>query len=313
MSIPYVQHQSESNIQRYHHKQPWFQIARPLTLTGTLSPIIVGTIVASYNGSIHLDRFIVLVLAAVLVQAAANILNDYFDFANGQDADRWHMPMNDMNPDTGPAHQKLPVAAMGLLSIAAVLGVWLAMNSHFSIILIGIIGIFAGYKYSAGGHKSLSALGLGELTAAIFLGVVPVILSFIVQGQPLSWVAFAIAIPFALLISMMILTNNIRDIDKDEGFRKTIAIRFGKRRAVRLLTGLGVSVYLFVTFLVLIQVLPWTALIMYLALPVAYKLRMSFRKNATRSEEMKGMKTAAQHHWIFSILLIIGMLMGVFI
>lgn len=276
MSAQSIHYKATSSTQEYHHKQSWWQIMRPLTLTGTINPIIVGTIVASKFGSIHFDRFIVLMIAAVLVQAGVNILNDYFDFADGQDKERWYLPNKSKKPMAGPQHKYLPFVATGMFIIAASLGLWLAAHSYPIIILIGIIGIYAGYKYSAGGNKSFSALGIGEVTAAIFLGFVPVMLAFIIQGITFGWIAFAIGFLFALLISMMILTNNIRDIHKDEGFRQTIAMRMGEKRSVRLLLILIISVYVGATLLVINQTFPWSALIVYLALPMAYLLINAF-------------------------------------
>src|SRR5690625_842449 len=297
------------NFQNYHHQLSWLQIIRPLTLTGTISPIIVGTIMASYKGPIQLELFIVLLIATVFIQAAVNILNDYFDFANGQDKEKWRM--TDAQDETqGPSHSQLLFVALGLLVFAAILGLWLAVHTHYAVILIGIIGIYAGYKYSAGGRRSLSALGLGEVIATIFLGFVPMLLALWVQDQAFGRIAFIVACLFAILISMMILTNNIRDIDKDKEFRQTVAMRMGKRRAVQLLTVLSVSAYVLLVVLVISKILPWMTLIVLFAVPFAFHLRMAFRKSATRLEEIKGMKLVAQHHWLFSLLLIVGMLIG---
>lgn len=309
MAIHRIHNQSD-DIKVYGYKQRWLQLTRPLTLTGTMSPIIAGTLAASYNGTVHLPKMIILIIAAVLIQAAINILNDYFDFKNGQDKERWLLLIHDYENNNAPRHKTLPIVATIMLTIAMVLGIWLAINSQPLIILIGIVGILAGYKYSAGGQRSLSALGLGEVTAAIFLGVVPVMLSFIVQKQSLGWMVFIMAAVFAVNISIMILTNNTRDIEKDKGFRETIAIRIGKRRAVLLLIVLAVSVYVFVTLGVLVSVLPWTVLLVYFAIPVAYQLLKAFRKDNMRAKEMTGMKRAAQHHWLFSGLFIMGMILG---
>lgn len=300
----------KNNIPEYHHRQSWWQIMRPLTLTGTISPIIVGTIVASKHGFIHIDRFAVLVVAAVLVQAGVNILNDYFDFSNGQDKERWHIPNENAKPFTGPKHKHLPFVAICMFAIAAILGLWLAIHSHPIVILIGIIGIYAGYKYSAGGNKSFSALGLGELIAALFLGIIPVMLAFIIQDLTYGWIAFLIGFLFALLISMMILTNNIRDIYKDEGFRQTIAIRIGEKSAVRLLTMVVISIYVIVTLLIISRIFPWSVLIVYFAIPIAYRLIKVFNKKTTSTAEVNVMRLVSQHHWIFSILLILGMLLN---
>lgn len=175
--------------------------------------------------------------------------------------------------------------------------------------LIGSISIVFGYLYS-GGKRSLSALGLGELTAAVFLGMVTTILAFVVQGHPLDGYILAVALTFAMLISTMILSNNIRDLKKDEGFRNTLPMKLGRKNAARLLSVLLVSIYSWTIFLVVIQVVPWTALLSLLAIPVALRLRWSYRLKAKREEEIKGMNWAARHHWTFGLLFAIGIWAG---
>lgn len=297
----------------YHHKQSLWKIMRPFTLTGTINPIIIGSFVASKFGVFHIDRFMVLIIAAVLTQSGVNILNDYFDFANGQDLDKWYISKNSNHPFAHPKHKHLPLVAVIMFVIAALLGLWLAINSHLITILIGVLGMFAGYKYSAGGKQSFSALGLGEATAAIFLGFIPVLLAYIVQEIKFEWTGFTIGFIFALLISSMILTNNIRDIYKDKGFRQTIAIRIGKNRSVLLLMALITGVYLSGTLLIISQILPPHVLIFYLAIPFAYRLIKALTKNNLNEINVNLMKLATKHHWIFSLLLILGLLINMFI
>src|SRR5699024_5554794 len=209
-----------------------------------------------------------------------------------------------------PKHNYLPFVALIMFSFASLLGLWLAIHSHLIIILIGALGTFAGYKYSAGGKQSFSALGLGEATAAIFLGFIPVSLAFIVQNIKFEFVGFTIGFLFALLISLMILTNNIRDIYKDEGFRQTIAIRIGKKQAIKLLIVLIIAVYLIITLLVVSVILLVSFLIFYFAIPVSFHLCLVFITNDLRDKNVNVMKLLAIHHCVFSLLIILGLLIS---
>ncbi|WP_226376885.1 prenyltransferase [Oceanobacillus halotolerans] len=294
--------------QTYYFRFSWIQLIRPLTLTGTVSPILAGTILAVYQGTIQFHLFIVLLFACLCIQAATNMLNDYFDFRNGQDLDKWFTKSQRITTHH-PPHHLIPAVASVLLVIAIIVGAWLAFHTNPWIIMVGIIGILAGIYYSRGSH-SLSSLGLGETTAAIFLGFVPGILAYTIQGNAIDLDIIILSIPFALLITTMILTNNIRDIEKDQSFRHTVPIRIGKRNAIRLLTTILVLTYLTVLILILLQQLPWTTAMMILALPIATKLRWSFRKEADRMEQISAMKFAAWHNWVFSLLFITGLLVS---
>lgn len=303
-----VDSQIELSQEQYVYRGSWIQLFRPLTLTGTLTPILVGTGFAAKSGTVHLDIFLAVLIASLLIQSTTNVLNDYYDFKYGQDHDKWIL-LKDASPHHGPAHKTLPILAGTMIALAIIVGLWLAFansDSTFWVITAGILGILAGIKYSAGEH-SFSSIGLGETTAFLFLGPVVTTLAFIVQGNPINWEILVISLPFAFLIASMILTNNIRDLEKDVGFRTTLANLLGRGRAVYLLATLLSFAYITVLLLVFYQILPYFALIVFLATPLAGQLVWSYRSDAKRTDELKGMGRAAKHHWAFGLLLALAM------
>src|SRR5699024_6647898 len=108
----------------------------------------------------------------------------------------------------------------------------------------------------------------------------------------------------------MIFSNNIRDIYKDEGFRQTIAIRILKKQAIKLLIVLIISVYLIGTMLVMSKILLVSSLIFYFAMPVAFHLVHVFITNGLKKKNVNVMKLVAKHHWVFSLLIILDLLIS---
>ncbi len=301
--------QSQAVNSQYVYSGSLSQLFRLLTLSGTISPVLVGTGVAALTGDIRIDLLIGMLIASVFVQTAANILNDYFDFLNGQDKEKW-VKREDSN-HTHDIHLKtLPFIAGILLIFATVIGIWLALESNLWILVAGAISILFSYLYS-GGPRPLSSIGFGETIAAVFLGIMVTNLSYIIQGNALDSRILLISIVFSLLIATMILTNNIRDIQKDAAFRKTSAIMLGRKPAVTLLISLLSMTYIWSFLLMIIGLLPWYALLIILALPRAKQLTQALKQDATRQEEMLGMKWAALHHWTFGILLALGVWLSV--
>src|SRR5699024_8657730 len=147
-------------------------------------------------------------------------------------------------------------------------------KSNIWVLIVGVVGIFSGVYYSFGTH-SFSALGLGELIAAIFLGIVPTNLSYVIQGLAFDTNVFLVSLLFSFLISSMILTNNIRDIQKDIGFRKTVAIRLGLKKALILLVSILGALYGLTCSLIIFNVTPWQTIIAVLAIPLAWHLCQS--------------------------------------
>src|SRR5699024_10685670 len=166
---------TKRNVQhRYNYNSSWLQLIRPMTLTGTISPSLVGTGLAFLNGHFQMNLLFALFISALLIQSATNVLNDYYDSKYGQEKEKC-TKKNDATSH-GPAHETLPYIAGGMLMVATFFGLYLAFSSTLWVILIGILGILAGIRYSAG-KKSFSSVGMGEFIAAISLGPVVTILA----------------------------------------------------------------------------------------------------------------------------------------
>lgn len=297
-----------NHIDSYRYRSSCLQLIRPLTLSGTIGPIFVTTAYVGNLGSIRWVNFILVLVASLLVQMAINVYNDFFDFKNGQDTDKW-VSEKDSLASYSLKYTTLPVIARTMLVFASFIGIWLSIQNGFWLAVIGVISIIVGILYSAGKH-SLASIGLGEVTGALCLGFVVTFVAYIVQGYVIDLPIIMIAVLFSLLIALMILTNNIRDRKKDIGYRKTIAIKIGYKWAKRLLSTLLVAVYLGLIVLIVWGVVPVASFIALAAVPFAIRLRWSFRLGALPKEELNAMKLAALHHWAFSILLTIGIFIG---
>ena len=63
--------------------QAWILAARPKTLTGAITPVMIGTALAAMDGRFHWLPALICCLFASLMQIAANFINDLFDFLKG--------------------------------------------------------------------------------------------------------------------------------------------------------------------------------------------------------------------------------------
>jgi len=65
----------------------------------------------------------------------------------------------------------------------------------------------------------------------LFFGIVAVTGSYFVQRKALPWQAFALSVPVGLLITAILVVNNVRDIDTDRrAGKRTLAVRMGRER-----------------------------------------------------------------------------------
>jgi len=81
------------------------------------------------------------------------------------------------------------------------------------------------YKYSA----------LGEVSVFVMWGPLMVAAAYFVQCRTFSMHAFLISLPFGMLVALVLLANNIRDIshDRSKGIL-TLAIVLGRRNGLLL-------------------------------------------------------------------------------
>ncbi|PNB76987.1 1,4-dihydroxy-2-naphthoate octaprenyltransferase, partial [Pseudomonas sp. FW305-BF6] len=63
----------------------WWNLLRPHTLTAAFIPVAIGSILAHIDNSFHTLLFIAMLVASLLIQAAANMINEYYDYKRGLD------------------------------------------------------------------------------------------------------------------------------------------------------------------------------------------------------------------------------------
>src|SRR6266481_2515178 len=125
----------------------WVKTARPFSLTATVSPILVGTAVAAYDGTFHLLSFLVTLFSCLFLQIGANYFNEYFDYRYGLDS-----PAS-LGASTAIFRGELTAAQVlggGIISfvIAAALGLVLIFSVGPVILLFGLTGMAIAYFYS---------------------------------------------------------------------------------------------------------------------------------------------------------------------
>ena len=109
-------------------------------------------------------------------------------------------------------------------------GVYLIAVAGWLLLAVGAASILAGVLYT-GGPRPYGYEGLGELFVFLFFGLVAVTGSYYVQRKGLPWEAFVLAVPVGLLISAILVVNNVRDIETDRRAGKmTLAVRLGRER-----------------------------------------------------------------------------------
>ena len=207
--------------------QIWLLAVRPKTLPAAAAPVVAGTAVAALDHFFRFGPALAALLAALLLQIGANIANDVFDFHRGADNEERLGPLR--VTQAGLLTPRQVLTGMWLtFGLAAVLGGYLAWVAGWPVILIGLASIAAAIAYT-GGPFPLGYHGLGDLFVFIFFGLVAVSGTYFVQAMSLSPLAVWTGVPLGLLITGILVVNNLRDLETDRATGKhTLAVRLGE-------------------------------------------------------------------------------------
>jgi 1,4-dihydroxy-2-naphthoate octaprenyltransferase len=210
----------------------WLAGARPRTLGASVSPVVVGTAVASRDGPVVWWRAAAALVVAVALQVGVNYANDYSDGTRGVDRVR-RGPLRLTASGLVPA-AAVKRAAVVSFAVAAAVGIVLALAVAWWLILIGAACVLAAALYS-GGPRPYASAGLGEVMVLVFFGFVATCGSAYVQHGRLTGLAVASAVPMGLAACAILLANNLRDVESDRAVgKRTLAVRVGAPAARRL-------------------------------------------------------------------------------
>jgi len=250
--------------------QIWLLAIRPKTLPAAASGVVMGSALAWMDGSFRLLPALAALCVALLLQIASNVANDVFDFERGTDTDERQGPLRVTQARLlTPAQVKRGLLV--ILGLAAAFGLYLAFVRGWAVVWIGLAAIVSAIAYT-GGPFPLGYYGLGDLFVFIFFGLAAVAGTYFVQVGSVSPAAWWMSVPVGLIITAILVVNNLRDIENDrKGKKHTLAVRLGVRgtRTEYLLCLVGA--YLIIPLAAWLGLVPWLALLTWLSLPLAIK------------------------------------------
>lgn len=282
---------------------------RPHTLTASFVPVLVGTAMAIFDGQLDIPLFLAMFIASIMIQAATNMLNEYFDYIRGLDNEE-SVGIGGTIVRDGISPKTVRNLAIIFYAISVAIGVYICMESSWWVAAAGSLSILVSYLYNAG-PIPIASTPLGELFSGLFMGPVIIMITYFIQTDVLKLDYILLSISVGILIGAINMSNNIRDLDGDkEHGRKTLAILLGRPRAIDVLALMFASAFVLTTVLVLLQIItPWV-LIVVLSIPKAVQAIRQFRGKTLAYEMMPAMKSTAQLNTWFGLLLTAGLIIG---
>lgn len=286
-------------------RNAWVLAIRPRTLPAAAAGVIMGAAMAWHDGYFRLDAVLVCLFTALMLQIGSNLANDVFDFERGTDtAERMGPTRVTQAGLLTPKQVKFGMVVV--FGLSAILGLYLAWLGGWVIIILGAAAIISAIAYT-GGPFPIGYYGLGDIFVFIFFGLASVAGTYYIQAGMVTSAVWWMAIPPGLIITAILVVNNLRDIENDrKGGKHTMAVRLGEQG-----TKIQYIVCMVVAYLILIPVvgaglIPWTTLLAWFSLPFAYQATQVVLTQKGRSLNMALAKTG-QTALVFSLLFWLGL------
>lgn len=276
------------------------------TLPAAVVPVLVGSATALSDGMFRPLAFLAALIASLLIQIGTNLANDYFDHKKGADtAERLGPVRVTQSGLVAPAVVRN--AMLICFGLAALCGAYLIYVGGWPILLIGLLSIASGILYT-GGPFPLGYNGLGDIFTFIFFGVVAVVGTDYLHTSAFRGVALLASLPVSMLVTAIIVVNNLRDAPTDrKAGKRTLAVIFGERFA-------RVEYAVLVILAYVLLPLPWMwsgaspwVMLAWLSVPLAMTQLDIVGKQKGRALNA-ALRGTARLHMFFGALMTLGLL-----
>jgi len=220
----------EENIKQDSLKA-WLLAARPKTLSGAAVPVMIGLALAWVDARQYGDDVfswiaaMLCLLFAFIMQVDANFVNDFFDYARGND---------DATTRLGPLRactqgwvkiESMKQAIATTTVVACLIGLPLIWYGGLEMVVVGLLCVAFCFLYTT----HLSYIGMGDILVLVFFGIVPVCCTYYVQLHNVTWQVLLASVACGMVVDGLLVVNNYRDRYNDQ--------RDGKRTLVVIMGG----------------------------------------------------------------------------
>lgn len=217
----------------------FLKLSRPILLLGGIGQMLLGTGIARYLGrTIRWDIFFFSALWLLLVQLAANYLNEYFDDPVDREnqARTWFSGGSGvLGKGEGKLRRRVALSAFvaaTTLAVAVVISmIWLDLIKSGAVILMAII-FLGGLAFSLP-PVQLVRSGYGEFVAALIGGYLIPMFAFVQQTGEAHRLVALTSLPITLLFVVFFLAVSFPDYVTDLKYgKRTFLIRAGWENAM---------------------------------------------------------------------------------
>jgi len=230
----------EESRQDHGGRSTWlrmrFRALRAFSFPVSVLPVLVAT--AAVRPFTEWDRGVLVASAGgvLLLHAAGNLFNDYFDFRSGVDR---RETGDEGRPGRFLVHGEMTPAevlgeALVCLLLVAPAAVYLLVKCGVGLLWFGGAAAFGLYAYT-GPPFQFKYRALGELLIFLVFGPFLMLGAAYAQTGRLEWHVLLFAVPIGFVTTALLVGNNIRDQQEDSAARIVTLAHVAGERGSRLL------------------------------------------------------------------------------
>ncbi|MBO0475712.1 prenyltransferase [Vagococcus sp. DIV0080] len=259
--------------------------------TASIFPFLMGFLFSWYHyQQIYLGNMLLFFISMVLFNMAVDIMDNYMDYHNATDVHDYKHETNIIG------REQLSLSLVRnmmwtFIIVSALMGIYLASQTSWVILFLGMFSYAMGIFYSAG-PKPLSSLPVGEVTSGVTMGIIiPLICVYlnIYDLTAFNWSLVGqvtlMSLPAAFSIANLMLANNTCDVEEDIlNNRHTLVSYIGKKRAVTLFQVLVILTFVSATLGVILQIVPLTVLLLWGIFPKIWQNTKAYSKEQIKTK-----------------------------
>jgi len=200
---------------------------RPFSLVVAVISCGLGIILAWNDGFQNPILAVLIMLGGILAQAGINLINDIEDLPLIPESHKnFTIITNMINLNTK--------AGIACFILASAIGTYLISIQGWSLFVLILLSGLASLSYNIG-PLNFKHRGLAMVQVFLLMGILMVQGAYLAMSGKFSSTALLHSIPISLLISLLLLSNELRDWETDQKKEiQTLTVRIGYKKAVTL-------------------------------------------------------------------------------
>ena len=283
-------------------RKSFFDLVEIRTKLASLFPFLIAVLFTnSYFHSFHWGKTLFFFFGMLAFDMATTAINNYMDFRKAP-SEEYKYQENVIGKDQ-LSERPVVLIIFALIGFAAIVGLTLAVQTGWLLLVMGCACCFIGVFYTFG-PIPLSRMPLGEVFSGVTMGLgifaITIYLNtydkrlffmelnlrhFAITGSTTAALAVVWAsLPLIATIANIMLANNLCDLEQDiANHRYTLPFYLGKKNAVVLFNLLMYSCYGAIIVGWLAGIYQWPILLTFLSLVKVYPQTRAFTKEQVKS------------------------------